>query len=137
MAYTSRVGEQIIFEPSVLGTLKNITCISEAFFSKVLFILFEEINGKESWHSGRQEFVMSSVVLQAPFQLTFKSLTIFPYYDQPMSQSVGIWKSKSKFSVNGIQGRMFNLVSGWALVVMETHLCHPMLLLGRSSQVIP
>ena len=30
------------------------------------------------------------------FQLPFKSLTIFPYYNQHMSQSVGIWKRKSQ-----------------------------------------
>lgn len=74
-----------------------------------------------------------SVVLQTPFQFPFKSLTIFPYYDQHTTQPVGIWKKKSKFTVSGSQERMFNLVSGWALVVMETQICHPMLLLGRSS----
>lgn len=36
-----------------------------------------------------------------------------------------------------VRAEMFNLTGGWALVVIETCFCHPVLLLGRSSQVIP
>lgn len=46
-------------------------------------------------------------------------------------------EKKSKFTMSGSQEDMFNLASGWALVVMETHLCHLVLLLSGNSQVIP
>lgn len=42
-------------------------------------------------------------------------------------------------SILGVEvgAEVFNLTGGWALVVIETCFCHPVLLLGRSSQVIP